>query len=42
MVLDGLLSSENGRQVSQDGTHARSEGLHILGNEDIMLLGLIP
>ena len=41
LVLEGLLISENGRLVSQDDTHVSSEGLHILGNEDSVLLGLI-
>ena len=40
--LEGLLISENGRLVSQDGMHVRAEGLNILGNEDSMLLGLVP
>ena len=42
LVLEGLLILENGRLVSQDGMHVRSKGLHILGNEDSVLLGLIP
>ena len=42
LVLEGLLISENGRLVSQDGTHISSEGLHFLGNEDSVLLGLVP
>ena len=41
LVLEGLLISENGRLVSQDGTHVSAECLHILGNEDSVLLGLI-
>ena len=40
--LEGLLISENGHLVSQDSTHVSSEGLHILGNEDSVLLGLVP
>ena len=40
--MEGLLISKNGRLVSQDGTYVNSEGLHILGNEDSVLLGLIP
>ena len=42
LVLEGLLISENGRLVSQDGTHVSLEGFHILGNEDSVLLGLVP
>ena len=41
-VLEGLLISENGRLVSQDGMHVSTECLHILGNEDSVLLGLVP
>ena len=41
LVLEGLLISENGCLVSQDDTHVSSEGLHILVNEDSVLLGLI-
>ena len=40
--LEGLLILENSRLVGQDGTHVNAEGLHILGNEDSMLLGLVP
>ena len=42
MVLEGLLISKNGHLVIQDGTHVTSEGLHILGNKDSVLLGLVP
>ena len=42
LVLEGLLISENGRLVSQDSTHVNSEGLHILGNDYSVLLGLVP
>ena len=41
LVLEGLLISENGHLVIQDGTHVSLEGLHILGNEDSVLLGLV-
>ena len=41
LVLEGLLIPENGRLVSQDGTHVSAECLHILGNEDSVLLGLV-
>ena len=39
--LEGLLISENCRLVGQDGTHVSAEGLHILGNEESVLLGLV-
>ena len=42
LVLEGLLISENDRLLSQDGTHVSAQGLHILGNENSMLLGLVP
>ena len=42
LVLKRLLISENGRLVSQDGTHVSTECLHILGNEDFVLMGLVP
>ena len=42
IVLEGLLILENSHLVSQNGTHVSPEGLHILGNEDSVLLGLIP
>ena len=38
---EGSLSLENSRLVGQDGTHVNAEGLHILGNEESMLLGLV-
>ena len=33
---------EDGRLVGQDCVHVSSEGLHILADEDSVLLGLIP
>ena len=42
LVLEGLLISENGRLVIQYGTQVSAEGLHVLGNEDSVLLGLVP
>ena len=33
---------EDSRLVMQDGAHVGAEGLHILANEDPVLLGLIP
>ena len=41
LALEGLLILENGL-VSQDGMHVSSEGLHVLGNEDSVLLGFVP
>ena len=40
--LEGLLILENSRLVGQDGTHVSAEGLHVLGNEDSVLLCLVP
>ena len=40
--LEGQLILENSRLVGQDGTHVSAEVLHILGNEDSVLLGLVP
>ena len=42
LVLKGLLIVTDGRLVGQDYAHVSSEGLHILADEDSMLLGLIP
>ena len=42
LVLDGLLITEYGHLVGHDGTHVGTEGLHILVDEDSVLLGLIP
>ena len=42
LVLEELLIVENGHLVFQDGTHVSAQGLHILGNEDSVLLGLVP
>ena len=33
---------EDGRLVVHDGAHVGSEGIHILADEDSVLLGLIP
>ena len=41
LVLEGLLILENGL-VSQDGMNVSSEALHVLGNEDSVLLGFVP
>ena len=40
--LEGLLLLENSGLVSQNYTHVSAKGLHILCNEDSVLLGLIP
>ena len=40
--LEGLLILENSGLVGQDGMHGSSKGLHVLGNEDSVLLCLIP
>ena len=34
--------AEDGRLIVHDGTHVGAEGLHILADEDLVLLGLIP
>ena len=41
LVLDGLLTVEDGRLVGHDSPHVSTEGLYILANEDSVLLGLI-
>ena len=38
----GTADLENSGLVSQDGTHVSSKGLHVLGNEDSVLLCLVP
>ena len=40
--LEGLLLLENSGLVGQNSTHVSAKGLHILCNEDAVLLGLIP
>ena len=42
LVLKGLLIAKDGGLVGQDCAHVSSEGLHILADEDAVLLGLIP
>ena len=42
LILDGLLIAEDGRLVVHDCAHVGSEGIHILVDEDSVLLGLIP
>ena len=39
--LEGLLMLENSGLVGQNCTHVSAKGLHILCNEDSVLLGLI-
>ena len=41
LILDGLLIAEDGRLVVHDCAHVGSEGIHILVDEDSVLLGLI-
>ena len=42
LILEGLLIAEYGCLVVHDGAYVGSEGIHILANEDPVLLGLIP
>ena len=42
LVLKGLLIVKDGRLGDQDCAHVSSEGLYILADEDVVLLGLIP
>ena len=42
LVLKGLLIAKDVRLVGQDYAHFSLEGLHILADEDSVLLGLIP
>ena len=42
LILEGLLMAEDGRLIVHDGTHVGTEGPHILADEDLVLLGLIP
>ena len=42
MILEGLLIVEDNRLVMHDGAHVGMEGLHIIANENPVLLGLIP
>ena len=41
LVLKGLLIAKDSHLVGQDCAHVNSEGLHILADEEAMLLGLI-
>ena len=42
LILEGLLIAEDSRFVLKDGAHVGAEGLHILDDEDLVFLGLIP
>ena len=42
LVLKCRLITNDGGLVSQDCAHVGPEGLHILADEDVVLLGLIP
>ena len=42
LILEGLLIAEDSRLVVHESAHVGVEGLHILADEDLMLLGLIP
>ena len=39
--LEGLLLLENSGLVGQDCTHVSAKGLHVLGDEDSVLLCLV-
>ena len=39
--LQGLLLPKNGGLIGQHSTHISTEGLHILCDEDTVLLGLV-
>ena len=41
LILDELLIAKDGRLVVHDCAHVGSEGIHILADEDPVLLGLI-
>ena len=41
MILEGLPIAEDGHLIVHDGVHVGAEGLHILADEDLVLLGLI-
>ena len=42
LILEGLLILEDGRLVVHNGAHVGSGGIHILADEDPVLVGLIP
>ena len=42
LSLQGLLLLQNSGLVGQYRTHIRTEGLHVLCDEDSVLMGLIP
>ena len=41
LILEGLLIAKDGRLVMHDCVHVGAERLHILADEDPLLLGLI-
>ena len=42
LLLDGLLVAKDGRLVVHDYAHYGLECIHILANDDLVLLRLIP
>ena len=42
LLLDGLLVAEDGRVVVHDCVHVGPECIHILADQDLVLLGLNP
>ena len=42
LLLDGLLVMEDGRLLVHDCAHVGSKCIHILADEDSVLLGRIP
>ena len=42
LLLDGLLVVENGRSIAHYYVHVGPKNIHVLADEDLMLLGLIP
>ena len=42
LFLDGLLVAQNGRLVAHYCGHVGLECVHVLADEDLVLLGLIP
>ena len=41
LFLDGVLVVEDGRLVAHDYAHVGLEGIHVLADSDLVLLGLI-
>ena len=42
LLLDSLLIAQENRLVAQNSSHSCPEHIHVLGDGDLMLLGLIP